>query len=83
MSPVISVIFIFDGFEVLNIDIKKPRNIDHISCWENIDITNFDQKKCIRCWNKSASVGSIAEDPEICNRCNTNVYGDGEVRKFV
>ena len=49
----------------------------------NINITNFDQKKCIRCWNKSASVGSIVEDPEICNRCNTNVYGDGEVRKFV
>ena len=49
----------------------------------SIDITNYDQKKCIRCWNKCESVGSHENDPEICSRCHTNVYGDGEVRKFV
>ena len=49
----------------------------------NIDIANYDQKKCIRCWNKCESVGSHENDPEICSRCHTNVYGDGEVRKFV
>ena len=65
-------------FIVSEVELNKSVNSDL-----NIDITNFDQIKCIRCWNKSASVGSIAEDPEICNRCNTNVYGDGEVRKFV
>jgi len=49
----------------------------------SIDIANYDQKKCIRCWNKCESVGSHKNDPEICSRCHTNVYGDGEVRKFV
>ena len=49
----------------------------------SIDIANYDQKKCIRCWNKCESVGSHENDPEICSRCHTNVYGDGEVRKFV
>ena len=49
----------------------------------SINITNYDQKKCIRCWNKCESVGSHENDPEICSRCHTNVYGDGEVRKFV
>ena len=49
----------------------------------SIDIANYDQKKCIRCWNKCESVGSHENDPEICSRCHTNIYGDGEVRKFV
>ena len=49
----------------------------------SIDIANYDQKKCIRCCNKCESVGSHENDPEICSRCHTNVYGDGEVRKFV
>ena len=49
----------------------------------SIDITNYNQKKCIRCWNKCESVGSHEDDPEICSRCCTNIYGDGEVRKFV
>ena len=49
----------------------------------SIDIANYDQKKCIRCWNKCESVGSHEDDPEICSRCCTNIYGDGEVRKFV
>ena len=49
----------------------------------SIDIANYDQKKCIRCWNKCESVGSHENDPEICSRCHTNVYVDGEVRKFV
>tara|TARA_B100000963_G_scaffold91701_1_gene78884 strand:- start:55 stop:669 length:615 start_codon:yes stop_codon:yes gene_type:complete len=65
-------------FIVSKVELKKLASSDL-----NIDVRNFDQKKCIRCWNKSASVGSIVEDPEICNRCNTNIYGDGEVRKFV
>jgi isoleucyl-tRNA synthetase len=49
----------------------------------DIQVTNLDQKKCIRCWNKCSSVGLHLEDPEICSRCFTNVYGDGEIRKFV
>jgi isoleucyl-tRNA synthetase len=38
--------------------------------------------KCIRCWHRRADVGSVAEHPEICERCATNVAGDGEERRF-
>ena len=34
-----------DGFEVLNIDIKKPRNSDHLKYSKNIDITNLEEFK--------------------------------------
>lgn len=33
--------FINDGFDVLNIDFKKPRNILFEKYWKNIDINNF------------------------------------------
>ncbi len=57
--------------------------IEDLNTKLSIDITNYDQKKCIRCWNKCESIGSHEDDPEICSRCHTNIYGDGEVRKFV
>ena len=38
--------------------------------------------KCVRCWHYSASVGTDAEDPELCGRCIDNVRGTGETRRF-
>ncbi|MBA3989227.1 MAG: isoleucine--tRNA ligase [Idiomarina sp.] len=38
--------------------------------------------KCARCWHQREEVGTIAEHPELCGRCVTNVDGDGEVRQF-
>ncbi|MEH6637802.1 MAG: isoleucine--tRNA ligase [Porticoccaceae bacterium] len=38
--------------------------------------------KCVRCWHRRPSVSTIAEHPELCDRCVTNVDGDGEVRRF-
>lgn len=38
--------------------------------------------KCSRCWHHREEVGSIAEHPELCGRCVTNVEGDGEQRSF-
>ncbi|MCL4158938.1 UNVERIFIED_CONTAM: hypothetical protein GTU68_029974 [Idotea baltica] len=36
--------------------------------------------KCVRCWHLRDDVGSHAEHPEVCERCISNVYGDGELR---
>jgi len=39
-------------------------------------------KKCDRCWHYRADVGSDAEHPHICGRCVSNLFGNGEVRKY-
>jgi len=38
--------------------------------------------KCARCWHHSDEVGKQTEDKELCNRCITNVYKEGESRRF-
>jgi isoleucyl-tRNA synthetase len=39
-------------------------------------------KKCERCWHYRADVGSHADHPSICERCVSNLFGAGEVRKY-
>lgn len=39
-------------------------------------------EKCPRCWHYANDVGSVADHPELCGRCVTNVAGNGEIRKF-
>ena len=41
----------------------------------NIAVVKADGEKCERCWNYSLSVGSFAEDPTICDRCNAALKG--------
>ncbi len=41
----------------------------------NIAVVKADGEKCDRCWNYSLSVGSFAEDPTICDRCNAALKG--------
>ncbi|MBP6310359.1 MAG: hypothetical protein KA350_06785, partial [Arenimonas sp.] len=36
----------------------------------------------VRCWHYVASVGLDAHDPELCERCISNVNGVGEVRRY-
>ncbi|HKL77567.1 MAG TPA: isoleucine--tRNA ligase [Gammaproteobacteria bacterium] len=42
-----------------------------------------DQEKCGRCWHRRPSVGSHADHPELCDRCISNVAGEGEVRAAI
>ncbi len=39
-------------------------------------------KKCVRCWHYLASVGQDPHDPELCERCISNVNGSGELRRY-
>ena len=41
----------------------------------NIAVVKADGEKCDRCWNYSLSVGSFADDPTICDRCNAALKG--------
>ncbi|MCE2573612.1 isoleucine--tRNA ligase [Motilimonas eburnea] len=38
--------------------------------------------KCTRCWHHREDVGAVAEHPELCGRCVTNVTGEGEARQY-
>ena len=49
-----------------------------------VDITNSQDEKCERCWNRDVTVGKIAGHETICQRCVTNISDpQGEVRKLV
>jgi isoleucyl-tRNA synthetase len=39
-----------------------------------------ESQKCVRCYHRRASVGKIAEHPEICDRCVVNLSLPGEKR---
>jgi isoleucyl-tRNA synthetase len=36
--------------------------------------------KCVRCWHWREDVGHDAEHSELCGRCTSNLYGEGETR---
>ena len=38
--------------------------------------------KCERCWHVTTDVGCDDTHPTLCNRCVTNVDGEGEMRKY-
>jgi len=38
--------------------------------------------KCGRCWHYSDTVGSVAEQPDICARCAGHLTGQTEVRRY-
>jgi isoleucyl-tRNA synthetase len=40
-------------------------------------------QKCARCWHHTSDVGSHSEHPDICGRCISNLYGEGEKRQFI
>jgi len=47
---------------------------------EGIDAVASGHQKCERCWHYREDVGSIAEHPGLCGRCNDNLFGAGETR---
>jgi len=47
-----------------------------------IEVTPSTYEKCDRCWHYREDVGSDALHPTICGRCVSNLFGDGEVRKY-
>ncbi len=47
-----------------------------------ITVKPSSHAKCERCWHYREDVGSHAAHPTLCQRCITNLYGDGEQRQF-
>lgn len=47
-----------------------------------LEIKVTQSEKCARCWQRRSCVGHIGEHADLCERCVSNVFGDGEVRYF-
>ncbi|XZR52877.1 MAG: isoleucine--tRNA ligase [Enterobacteriaceae bacterium] len=41
------------------------------------------EKKCNRCWNYNNNISNISKYIGICNRCINNIFGKGEIRKYM
>jgi isoleucyl-tRNA synthetase len=37
-------------------------------------------QKCERCWHYTDTVGTVVNHPTLCARCDSNIYGAGELR---
>ena len=48
----------------------------------SISVRASAEKKCDRCWHYRADVGQDASHPLICRRCSSNLFGDGDRRRF-
>jgi isoleucyl-tRNA synthetase len=49
---------------------------------ETVVVSASKYQKCERCWHYREDVGINAEHPTLCGRCNSNLFGAGEQRKF-
>jgi isoleucyl-tRNA synthetase len=47
-----------------------------------VSVEKSSAGKCPRCWHHHDTVGKSAAHPELCERCITNIDGEGELRKF-
>lgn len=47
-----------------------------------IIVTPSAHRKCDRCWHYREDVGSDAAHPTLCGRCVSNLFGEGEIRKY-
>ena len=47
-----------------------------------VQVKPSSDPKCDRCWHYRSDVGVDAAHPTLCGRCNSNLFGTGEVREF-
>jgi len=47
---------------------------------EKVVATPLAHAKCERCWHVREDVGANAEHPELCGRCVSNLFGEGDAR---
>ncbi|WP_242007499.1 isoleucine--tRNA ligase [Luteimonas cucumeris] len=47
-----------------------------------VEASVTEKPKCVRCWHHRADVGTVAEHPQLCVRCVSNIEGPGEDRRW-
>ena len=66
---------------VLITSAARVTEVDDVAGAE-ISVTPSAHLKCGRCWHWRADVGSNSDDPTLCGRCVSNLFGAGEPRRF-
>jgi len=49
---------------------------------ESVAVTPSEAAKCERCWHYRRDVGHDHAHPGLCGRCTSNLFGNGEPRRF-
>jgi isoleucyl-tRNA synthetase len=49
---------------------------------EGVEVTPSPYVKCERCWHYRADVGHDPAHPVLCARCTSNLFGQGEKRRY-
>jgi len=62
--------------------ITSSANIELSSNGLEVLVRGSQYKKCGRCWHHTADVGSHTEHPDLCGRCLSNLFANGEHRLF-
>ncbi|RUO67168.1 isoleucine--tRNA ligase [Idiomarina ramblicola] len=47
-----------------------------------VSVAKSEHKKCERCWHHREEVGTLESHDDLCQRCVTNIEGEGEERRF-
>ncbi len=47
-----------------------------------LSVSVSESEKCERCWHRRPDVGSIEAHPTLCERCVSNIEGEGEKRDY-
>jgi isoleucyl-tRNA synthetase len=48
-----------------------------------LEVRASSHSKCARCWHLRPDVGVDEEHPTLCARCVVNVFGGGEMRRYM
>ena len=74
----------FDALASLGDDLKYVFIVSSArvikSTEERVVATPLTHAKCERCWHVREDVGADADHPDLCGRCVSNLFGEGEVR---
>ncbi|MEO7773515.1 MAG: isoleucine--tRNA ligase [Steroidobacteraceae bacterium] len=48
--------------------------------WLKVSVS--EAAKCVRCWHRRPTVGTVLQHPELCERCVGNITGHPEIRRY-
>ncbi|BAO00472.1 IleS protein [Candidatus Pantoea carbekii] len=66
-------------YDMANHDAKQSKIFTGLK----IALYRSEGQKCPRCWHYKTDIGKNSKNIAICTRCYINVFGHGEIRKFV
>jgi isoleucyl-tRNA synthetase len=70
------------GDDLRLVFITSRATVHRASDEPHIDVSASLHDKCERCWHYREDVGSDEQHATLCGRCVSNLYGEGESRRY-